>query len=112
MPPVVTDIGSTENPGGTATVSSLAVADKTAVFTDPNLTWLLAGWESKCVPLIATTVASGPFNGEIEVICGAGLANPDTITIDPLKGLIPLLPAKSCFTVITSASGSYSIRLP
>ena len=67
---VVTVIYWYVDPTGTVTVSEVVVAAVTVAFVAPKKTILLAGNGSNPVPVIVTTVPTGPDMGENELIMG------------------------------------------
>ena|SRR6188474_3321614 len=71
-------------PTGTVTVNEVVVPAVTVALTVPKYTMLLAGLESKPVPVITTVVPAGPEVGANEVIAGGGnQVNPERVSPPP-----------------------------
>ena len=109
-PGVVTDIGAVIAPAGTvAVICVFETTVNAAAFVVPNLTAVV---QSKPVPLIVTTVPTGPEAGEKPVIVGGGITVklPELVAVPPgvMTDICPELAPAGTVALICSSEMTVS----
>jgi len=114
-PAVFTETWPVVAPGGTMTVSEVAVAAVTVAAAPLNVTVLVAGVVLKLVPVMMTFVPAAPVSGLIPVTIGAGrnLNTPPEVAVPPavVTETVPVLAPGGTVTVSAVAVAAMTLAM-